>query len=32
MITINVESQGGKTKIMITSVSRKSDAANSSSN
>ena len=32
MITINVESHGGKTKIMITSVSRKSDAANSPSN
>jgi zinc-ribbon domain len=32
MITINVESQGGRTKIMITSVSRKSDAANSPSN
>ncbi len=32
MITINVESQGGRTKIMITSVSRKSDAGNSPSN
>jgi zinc-ribbon domain len=32
MITINVESHGDKTKIMITSVSRKSDAANSPSN
>ena len=32
MITINVESQGGKTKIMITSVSRKSDEGNSPSN
>jgi hypothetical protein len=31
MITINVESQGGRTKIMITSVSRKSDAGNSPS-
>ena len=32
MITINVESQGSKTKIMITSVSRKSDEGNSPSN
>ena len=32
MITINVESQGGRTKIMITSVSRKSDGGNSPSN
>jgi hypothetical protein len=32
MITINIEPQGGKTKIMITSVSRKSDAGNSPSN
>ena len=32
MITINVEPHGGKTKIMITSVSRKSDAGNSPSN
>ena len=32
MITINIESQGGKTKIAITSVSRKSDAGNSPSN
>jgi zinc-ribbon domain len=32
MITINVESQGSKTKIMITSVSRKSDGGNSPSN
>ena len=32
MITINVEPHGGKTKIMITSVSRKSDGGNSPSN
>ncbi|MGB7601484.1 MAG: zinc ribbon domain-containing protein [Candidatus Sulfotelmatobacter sp.] len=32
MITINVESQGGRTKIMITSVSRKSDGGNPPSN
>ncbi len=32
MVTINIESQGGRTKIMITSVSRKSDAGNSPSN
>lgn len=31
MITINIEAQGDKTKIMITNVSRNSSAANSSS-
>jgi hypothetical protein len=32
MITINIEAEGGKTKIQITNVFRKSDAADSSSN
>lgn len=32
MITINIEAAGGKTKIQITNVSRKSDAASSPSN
>ncbi len=32
MITINIEAEGGKTKIQITNVTHKSDAANLSSN
>jgi|SRR5271165_868302 len=32
MITINIEAEGGMTKIQITNVTHKSDAANSSSN
>ena len=32
MITINIEAQGDKTRIMITNVSRKSDSSGSSSN
>jgi hypothetical protein len=32
MITINIEAEGGKTKIQITNVTRKADAGNSSSN
>jgi hypothetical protein len=32
MVTINIEAEGDKTKIQITNVTRKSDAANSSSN
>ncbi|MGA8436938.1 MAG: zinc ribbon domain-containing protein [Candidatus Sulfotelmatobacter sp.] len=32
MVTINIEAEGGKTKIRITSVAHNSDSANSSSN
>ena len=32
MITVNIEAEGGKTKIMITNVSRNSDKPDTSSN